>query len=114
MQCFFYYGINEFIICAGYKQYVIKEWIADYFIHTSDITFDFTRENEMIVHRKHAEAWKITVVDTGLHTQTGGRIKRIKEFIENDSFIVTYGDAVGDICIDELLQYHQKHYTRIY
>ena len=75
------YGINEFIICAGYKQHVIKEWFADYFIHTSDITFDFTKGNEMIIHNKHAEPWKVTVVDTGLNTQTGGRIKRVKDFV---------------------------------
>lgn len=97
------YGINEFIICAGYKQHVIKEWFADYFIHTSDITFDFTKGNEMIIHNKHAEPWKVTVVDTGLNTQTGGRIKRVKDFVGDDTFMVTYGDAVGDINIDELL-----------
>lgn len=103
------YGINEFIICAGYKQHVIKEWFADYFIHTSDITFDFTNGNEMIVHNKHAESWKVTVVDTGLNTQTGGRIKRVKPFLENESFMVTYGDAVGNINIAELLKYHREH-----
>lgn len=83
------YGINEFIICAGYKQHVIKEWFADYFIHTSDITFDFTKGNEMIIHNKHAEPWKVTVVDTGLNTQTGGRIKRVKDFVGDDTFMVT-------------------------
>ena len=100
------YGIKEFIICAGYKQHVIKEWFADYFIHTSDITFDFSKGNEMIVHNKHAEAWKVTVVDTGLKTQTGGRVKRIQSYIGNEPFMLTYGDAVGDINISELLQYH--------
>ena len=103
------YGINEFIICAGYKQHVIKEWFADYFIHTSDITFDFTKGNEMIIHNKHAEPWKVTVVDTGLNTQTGGRIKRVKDFVGDDTFMVTYGDAVGDINIDELLVFHRAH-----
>lgn len=83
------YGINEFIICAGYKQHVIKEWFADYFIHTSDITFDFTKGNEMIIHNKHAEPWKVTVVDTGLNTQTGGRIKRVKDFVGDDTFMVS-------------------------
>ena len=82
------YGINEFIICAGYKQHVIKEWFADYFIHTSDITFDFTKGNEMIIHNKHAEPWKVTVVDTGLNTQTGGRIKRVKDFVGDDTFML--------------------------
>ncbi len=102
------YGVNEFIICAGYKQHVIKQWFADYFIHTSDITFDFTNDNEMIVHNKRAENWKVTVVDTGLHTQTGGRIKRIKEYVGNETFMVTYGDAVGDVNIHELLEYHKR------
>lgn len=103
------YGINEFIICAGYKQHIIKEWFADYFIHTSDITFDFTKGNEMIIHNKHAEPWKVTVVDTGLNTQTGGRIKRVKDFVGDDTFMVTYGDAVGDINIDELPTFHRVH-----
>ncbi len=102
-------GFNEFVICAGYKQHVIKEWFADYFLHTSDITFDFTNGNEMIVHNKHAEAWKVTVVDTGLNTMTGGRIKRIREYIGNESFMLTYGDAVGDINMSELLKFHESH-----
>lgn len=103
------YGINEFIICAGYKQHVIKEWFANYFIHTSDVTFDFTNENEMIVHNKHAENWKVTIVDTGLNTQTGGRIKRIREYVKDNTFMVTYGDAVGDININALIKYHKEH-----
>lgn len=103
------YGINEFIICAGYKQHVIKEWFAEYFLHTSDITFDFTDGNKMIVHNKYAEPWKVTIVDTGLNTQTGGRVKRIKDYVGNETFMLTYGDAVGDINIDELLKYHRNH-----
>lgn len=102
-------GYNEFIICAGYKQHVIKEWFADYFLYTSDITFNYTNGNEMIVHNKHVEPWKVTVVDTGLNTMTGGRIKRIKEYVGNESFMLTYGDAVGDINISELLEFHKKH-----
>ena len=109
MKVYSYYGINEFIICAGYKQHVIKEWFADYFLHTSDITFDFTNGNEVIVHNKHVEPWKVTVVDTGLNTQTGGRVKRVKEYIGNEPFMLTYGDAVGDINIAELLEYHKSH-----
>lgn len=109
MKVYSYYGINEFIICAGYKQHVIKEWFADYFLHTSDVTFDFTNGNEVIVHNKHAEPWKVTVVDTGLNTQTGGRVKRIKEYVGNEPFMMTYGDAVGDINISELLEYHKSH-----
>lgn len=103
------YGVDEFIICAGYKQHVIKKWFADYFIHTSDITFDFSKGNKMIVHNKHAESWKVTVVDTGFDTMTGGRIKRIKEFVGNETFMVTYGDAVSDINIDKLIKYHKEH-----
>ena len=110
MKTYSYYGFNEFVICAGYKQHIIKEWFADYFLHTSDVTFDYTKgENEMIVHNKHAEPWKVTVVDTGLNTQTGGRIKRIKEYIGNEEFMLTYGDAVGDINIKKLLEFHRSH-----
>lgn len=110
MKTYSYYGYNEFVICAGYKQHVIKEWFADYFLHTSDVTFDYTQGNsEMIVHNKHAEPWKVTVVDTGLNTQTGGRVKRIKDYIGNEEFMLTYGDAVGDINIKELVDYHHAH-----
>ena len=101
-------GIKEFIICAGYKQHIIKEWFANYFIHTSDITYDFTSGNDIIVHNKHAEAWKVTVVDTGLNTQTGGRVKRIKDYVNNEAFLLTYGDAVSDINIQELIKFHQQ------
>lgn len=107
MKTYSYYGFNEFVICAGYKQHVIKEWFADYFLHTSDITFDFTNGNEMIVHNKHAEPWKVTIVDTGLNTQTGGRVKRIKQYVENETFMLTYGDAVGNVNIEELLKFHR-------
>ncbi len=103
------YGYNEFIICAGYKQHIIKEWFADYFIHTSDITFDFTEGiNKMTVHRQHAEPWKVTVVDTGLHTMTGGRIKRIKPFVGDEPFLMTYGDGVCDVNIKELVKFHKE------
>jgi len=110
MKIYASYGFNEFVICAGYKQGVIKEWFADYFLHTSDITFDYTEgKNEIIVHNKHTENWKVTVVDTGLNTQTGGRVKRIKDYVDNDTFMLTYGDAVGDINIKELLEFHRKN-----
>lgn len=103
-------GFNEFIICAGYKQHVIKEWFADYFLHTSDITFDYTNgDNEIIVHNKYIEHWKVTVVDTGLNTMTGGRIKRIYEYLGNEPFMLTYGDAVADINIHKLLEFHKSH-----
>ncbi len=110
LKIYTHYGFNEFIICAGYKQHVIKEWFADYFLHTSDITFDYTKgNNDIIVHNKHAEPWKVTVVDTGLKTQTGGRVKRIKDYIGNERFMLTYGDAVGDINVHELLEFHKSH-----
>lgn len=109
MKTYSAYGYNEFVICAGYKQHVIR-WFADYFLHTSDITFDYTHgTNEMIVHNKHAEPWRVTVVDTGLNTQTGGRVKRIREYIGNEPFMLTYGDAVGDVNIAELVAFHQAH-----
>lgn len=109
MKGYSYYGFNEFIICAGYKQDVIKEWFARYFIRYSDITFDFTKRNEVTIHQQHVEPWKVTVVDTGLNTQTGGRIKRIQPYIGNESFMMTYGDGVSDVKIPELLKFHREH-----
>jgi glucose-1-phosphate cytidylyltransferase len=110
MKEYAYYGINEFIVCAGYKQHVIKEWFADYFLHSSDIIFDYTDgKNEMIVKANHCEPWKIAVVDTGLHTMTGGRIKRIQEYIGNETFCMTYGDGVCDVDISKLLEFHNSH-----
>ena len=109
MKVYSHYGFNDFIICAGYRQHVIKEWFADYFLHTSDVTFDFTRDNELIVHRKHVEPWRVTIIDTGLNTQTGGRVKRIKDYVGNETFMLTYGDAVGDINVKELVEYHKSH-----
>ena len=103
-------GFNEFIICAGYKQHIIKEWFADYYLHTSDITFDYTLgNNEIIIHNKHIEPWKVTIVDTGINTQTGGRVKRIREYLGDEPFMLTYGDAVGDINISKLLDFHLAH-----
>ncbi len=110
MKIYSFYGFNEFVICAGYKQHVIKEWFSDYFLHTSDVTFDYTGGNsEMIVHNKHVEPWKVTIVDTGLHTETGGRVKRIRDYIGDEEFMLTYGDAVGNINIKELLDFHHAH-----
>ena len=110
MKIYSSYGYNEFVICAGYKQHIIKKWFADYFIHTSDITFDYTSGNgEMIVHNKNVEPWKVTVVDTGLDTQTGGRIKRIKDYVGNETFMLTYGDGVADVNIADLVQFHKSH-----
>ncbi len=109
MKEYSHYGFNEFIICAGYKQHMIKEWFADYFLHTSDITFDFTEGNKMIVHNQNTEPWKVTVVDTGIDTMTGGRIKRIQKYIDEDVFMLTYGDGVCDVNIDSLVKYHYSH-----
>lgn len=109
MKDYSHYGVNEFVICAGYKQHVIKEWFADYFLHTSDITFDFTQGNGVIVHDKHAEKWKVTVVDTGMKTMTGGRVKRIHKFVGDEPFYLTYGDAVADVDIAKLTQFHKGH-----
>lgn len=110
MKEYSHYGFNEFIICCGYKQHVIKEYFADYFLHTSDITYDFTEgKNEMIVHTTNSEAWKVTCVDTGLNTMTGGRIKRIKEYVGNETFMLTYGDGVSDVNIAELVEFHKSH-----
>ena len=110
MKEYFYYGFNEFIICAGYKQHVIKEWFADYFLHNSDVTFDFTKgQNDMTIHNHHCEPWKVTVVDTGLRTMTGGRIKRIQKYVGDEPFMMTYGDGVCDVDMKKLLEYHQSH-----
>lgn len=109
MKLYSSYGFNEFVICAGYKQHVIKEWFADYFLHTSDITFDFTQDDKIIVHNKRAEKWKVTVVDTGLDTMTGGRLKRVKSFIGDEPFFMTYGDGVANVNIKELLEFHKAH-----
>lgn len=110
MKEYSYYGFNEFIICAGYKQHIIKEWFADYFLHNSDITFDYTvtGERKMIVHDQHLDKWKVTVVDTGLGTMTGGRIKRVQKYIGNEPFMMTYGDGVCDVDIRKLLEFHNK------
>ncbi len=109
MKEYSYYGFNEFIICAGYKQEKIKQWFAKYFLRSSDITFDFTTGNDIIVHRSRTEPWKVTIVDTGLETMTGGRIKRIQEYIDGHTFMMTYGDGVCDIDLRDLLYFHESH-----
>ena len=106
------YGINEFIICCGYKGYVIKEYFANYFLHMSDVTFDM-ETNEMQVHQKRAESWKITLIDTGDDTMTGGRLKRVGEFLKDeDCFCFTYGDGVGDVDIPKSIEFHKSHGKR--
>jgi glucose-1-phosphate cytidylyltransferase len=110
MKEYAYYGHNEFIICAGYRQSVIKEWFADYFLHNSDVTFDYRNgANEMTVHESNMEPWKVTVVDTGLHTMTGGRIKRVQKYVGDEPFLMTYGDGVCDVNIGELIEFHRSH-----
>lgn len=109
MKIYSHYGVNDFIICCGYKGYVIKEYFANYFLHQSDVTFDMTK-NEMVVHEKRAEPWKVTLVDTGDHTLTGGRLKRVQEYLKDEeAFCFTYGDGVGTIDIGALLAFHKSH-----
>ena len=103
------YGFNEFVICCGYKQHVIKEWFANYYLHNSDITLDFTKGNEMTVHNNVAEPWKVTMIDTGLNTMTGGRIKRIQPYVGNEPFMLTYGDGVSNVDLNALVKFHQEH-----
>lgn len=110
MKCYSYYGFNEFIICAGYMQGYIKEWFSQYFINSSDISFDYRNGNDdMIVHESHAEPWRVTIVDTGLNTMTGGRLKRVQKYVGDEQFMLTYGDAVCDVDISKLLEFHKSH-----
>lgn len=109
MKSYSHYGYYDFIICCGYKGYVIKEYFADYYLHNSDVTFDFSRNNEMTIHNNIAEPWRVTLVDTGLNTMTGGRVKRIQKYIGEEPFMLTYGDGVCDIDIRELEKFHHAH-----
>lgn len=110
MKEYAYYGHTEFIICAGYKQEYIKDWFANYFIHNSDVTFDYRNgKNEMTIHQTNMEPWRVTVVDTGYNTMTGGRIKRIQPYVGNETFLMTYGDGVCDVEIDKLIEFHMSH-----
>jgi glucose-1-phosphate cytidylyltransferase len=108
LKFYSHYGVNDFIICCGYMGYVIKEYFADYYLHRSDVTFDFSNGGEVTVHSNIAEPWRVTVVDTGLNTQTGGRIRRVREFVEGECFMLTYGDGVSDINLPRLLETHKK------
>lgn len=110
MKEYAYFGHTDFIICAGYRQEYIKEWFANYFLHNSDVTFDFRNGKEdMTIHESHMEPWKVTVVDTGYDTMTGGRIKRIQKYVGNEPFFMTYGDGVCDVDINKLLEFHRSH-----
>lgn len=108
MKIYSSYGINDFVICLGYRSYVIKEYFANYFLHMSDVTFDMS-QNTMEVHEKHVEPWRVTLVDTGFDTLTGGRLKRVRDYIGDETFCFTYGDGVADIDVSALIQFHRKH-----
>lgn len=109
MKYYTAFGYNEFVICCGYKGYMIKEYFADYYLHQADVTFDFTDNNKMTVHNQMTDPWKVTLVDTGLNSQTGARIKRVKKYIGDEPFMLTYGDGVSDVDIGKLVQFHQEH-----
>ena len=113
MKEFSFYGHNDFVICAGYKQEYIKEWFANYYLHNSDVTFDFTQgHNDMTVHQSNLDPWRVTIVDTGYNTMTGGRIKRIQPYIGEEPFFMTYGDGVCDVDINKLLDFHKQSQTK--
>ena len=108
MKIYSHYGINDFVICLGYKGYMIKEYFANYFLHMSDVTFDMS-SNQMHVHHKSAEPWKVTLVDTGESSMTGGRLRRVREYLDDDAFCFTYGDGVADVDIGKLVKFHRTH-----
>ncbi|MFN5417915.1 MAG: glucose-1-phosphate cytidylyltransferase [Flavobacteriia bacterium] len=108
MKTYSHYGFNEFVVLLGYKGYYIKEYFANYFLHQSDVTIDLS-DNQVEVHSNFSEPWKVTLLDTGLHTMTGGRIKRAKKYIGDEPFLLTYGDGVADVNVNELVEFHKKH-----
>ena len=109
MKFYSAFGFNDFVICAGYKQHAIKEYFADYYLRASDVTFDYTGDGESLeIHDTHAEPWRVTVADTGLHTQTGGRIRRIKKYVDGERFMLTYGDGLSDVDLNKLLEFHDR------
>lgn len=109
MKFYSHYGVNDFVICGGYMVHFIKQYFAEYYMRRSDITFDFTNGGSMEIHSNFAEPWRVTVVDTGLNTQTGGRIKRIKDYVDNERFFLTYGDGVSDVNLQNLLKKHEEN-----
>ena len=108
MKTYSHYGITDFIVCLGYRGYVIKEYFANYFLHTSDVTFDIGN-NRMEVHERYAEPWRVTLVDTGANTMTGGRLRRVREYLGDETFCFTYGDGVTDLRIDKVIDFHRSH-----
>lgn len=109
MKLYSAHGFNEFVICCGYKQHMIKEYFADYYLHRSDVSFDFRNDNRMTIHSNVAEPWLVTLVDTGLNTMTGGRVKRIRKYVDDQPFFLTYGDGVSDVDIKKQLAFHRQH-----
>lgn len=109
MKEYSHFGYNDFIICCGYKQHIIKEWFANYYLYNCDVTFDFSNDNKLTIHNNVVEPWKVTLVDTGLNTMTGGRVKRIQKYVGNETFMLTYGDGVSDVNIKNLVEFHQSH-----
>ncbi|MFA6548456.1 MAG: glucose-1-phosphate cytidylyltransferase [Candidatus Margulisiibacteriota bacterium] len=109
MKIYSHYGYNDFVICLGYKGYQVKEYFANYFLHESDVTFDFTSANKRVIHNHNAEPWRVTLVNTGNESATGGRVKRIKNYVGNEAFMLTYGDGVADIDVHALVACHKKH-----
>lgn len=108
MKTYSHYGINDFIVCLGYRGYVIKEYFANYFLHMSNVTFDI-KHNRMEVHEGNAEPWRVTLIDTGADTMTGGRLLRVRKYVGDETFCFTYGDGVTDVCIDDLIRFHRSH-----
>src|SRR5512136_1679041 len=108
MKIYSHFGFNDFVICLGFKGYIIKEYFSNYFLHMCDVTFDMEK-NEMEVHQKYVEPWRVTLVETGLDTMTGGRVKRVAPYLNGETFMLTYGDGVADIDIKSLLRYHREH-----
>ena len=108
MKIYSHYGFNEFVICLGFKGYMIKEYFSNYFLHMSDVTFD-VMNNTMLIHERHVEPWKVTLIDTGADTMTGGRMKRIARHIGDETFMMTYGDGVSDVNVNKLVEYHKNH-----
>jgi glucose-1-phosphate cytidylyltransferase len=109
MKIYSHYGFNDFVICLGYKGYVIKEYFSNYFLHESDVTFDFRKQNQVDIHRRSAEPWRVTLIETGKDSMTGGRVKRIQQHIGDEPFMLTYGDGVSNIDIQQLVHFHQTH-----
>lgn len=109
MKIYSHFGFNDFVVCLGYKGYCIKEYFAHYFLHEADVTFDFTNTSERLIHHHSAEPWRVTLVNTGVETMTGGRIKRIQKFIGDEPFMLTYGDGVANVNINDLVNYHKAH-----